>query len=38
LLGGGPEAAVHSELHVVDEEAGAVGHTVVLAGAFTCGR
>jgi hypothetical protein len=33
-----PEVAVHGELHVEDEAAGVVGHTVELAGGFTCGH
>jgi hypothetical protein len=33
-----PEVAVHGELHAEDEAAGVVGHTIELAGGFTCGH
>jgi hypothetical protein len=37
LTGGGPEVAVHGELHVEDEVAGAVGRTVAQTSSFSCG-
>jgi hypothetical protein len=38
LTGGGPETTIHGELHAKDEVAGVVGHTVVQAYGFSCGR